>query len=226
MNRQFKLLVENLFDDLYDIDQETNSDIDLADEVYQYHIGDFYYKRKSPYAVCCGTRNDFKDNEPRFVSIKYEEHQKIGNSFSFFINKKFKYNKITSAIVKNNNIVRIDENGYENTQVLIKKDVVYKYPGFIVITKKNKDLYFPAIDELQVMMFNINKINEAILSQNKCLPISETETDKAWDVYWSSTQSNDKEYFLSIIFAENCNKLNIYEEYITTHNIIRPFVKI
>ena len=34
MKRQIRLLVENLFDDLYDIDQETNQEIDLADNIY------------------------------------------------------------------------------------------------------------------------------------------------------------------------------------------------
>ena len=34
MKKQLRLLVENLFDDLYDIDQEINSDVDLADQIY------------------------------------------------------------------------------------------------------------------------------------------------------------------------------------------------
>ena len=64
------------------------------------------------------------------------------------------------------------------------------------------------------MMFNINKINEAILSQDKGFPVSETDTDKAWDIYWSSTQSNDENYFLAIKFETVCSSLSILNNYI------------
>ena len=43
MKNSIRLLVENLFDDLYDIDQETNSEVDLADDVYSYKLGDIFY---------------------------------------------------------------------------------------------------------------------------------------------------------------------------------------
>ena len=35
MKRQIRLLVENLFDELYDIDQESNLTIDIADKIYK-----------------------------------------------------------------------------------------------------------------------------------------------------------------------------------------------
>ena len=44
MKKQLKLLVENLFDDLYNIDQETNSDIDLADNEYIRNLQDKFNK--------------------------------------------------------------------------------------------------------------------------------------------------------------------------------------
>ena len=46
MKNSIRLLVENLFDDLYDIDQETNSEVDLADDVYSYKLGDIFYYKK------------------------------------------------------------------------------------------------------------------------------------------------------------------------------------
>jgi hypothetical protein len=38
MKKQIKLLIENIFDDIYDIDQENNLTIDIADKIsYNYH---------------------------------------------------------------------------------------------------------------------------------------------------------------------------------------------
>ena len=35
MKKQIRLLIENLFDDLYNIDQENDFSVDIADNIYQ-----------------------------------------------------------------------------------------------------------------------------------------------------------------------------------------------
>ena len=44
MKRQIKLLIENLFDDLYDINQEFDLTVDIANKIYKPELVNIYYK--------------------------------------------------------------------------------------------------------------------------------------------------------------------------------------
>ena len=91
MKNSIRLLVENLFDDLYDIDQETNSEIDLADQIYTPEIGSIYYEKKKPYAICCGLDTDFKDKRNRFMLIK-KHTTNVWSTYLMFIDELGKHN--------------------------------------------------------------------------------------------------------------------------------------
>ena len=228
MEKQIKQLVENLFNDIYDIDQENNIAVEIADKISEYKVGDIYYKRKKPYAICCGESKDFSNNNPRFISLNFENYLQLFNKpITFYINNNFKKNDIDGCIIKNNKVNHIDENGYENTQVIKNKIQIdnLRRSGFYSMLKKSDDLYLPAIDELQIMCFNIDILNNIIIEKTSGYAISETDTDKVYDVYWSSTQHKDKDYFYTTVFDHNLDII-INTEYIYTRNIIRPFVKI
>ena len=66
MKKSIKLLVEKLFDDLYDIDQETNQDIDLADQVYK--NDNYYVIIPKPYSTLY-----------QFLDKNYNNQKKIDN---------------------------------------------------------------------------------------------------------------------------------------------------
>ena len=110
MKRQIRLLVENLFDDLYNIDQESNLTIDIADKIYHYDVGDFIFRNKKLYAICCGSKNDFQDKESRFIL-----YEKIGGK---------KYAKVPSYLEILGKKIKTDENGFNNTQII--KNEYYK----------------------------------------------------------------------------------------------------
>ena len=140
MKKQIRLLVENLFDDLYDIDQETNYDIDLADNVYYYDIGDFIYRNKKLYAICCGSKNDFQDNESRFIL-----YEKLSGKI---------YAKVPSYLEILGKKTETDENGFNNTQIIKNEYYVKSFPAFEYCCKFGDDVYLPAIHELKVLYDN------------------------------------------------------------------------
>ena len=51
-----------------------------------------------------------------------------------------------------NSYISMDENGYENTQIIKNKCNIEKYPAFNYCNKLGDDFYFPAIDELVIFM--------------------------------------------------------------------------
>ena len=116
MKEHIRLLVENLFNDIYDIDNENNLTIEIADELYNYKMGDIYYLNKNPYAICCGESFMFSDNRTRFLLL-----EKPG------INKFAKVPSYLEILGKKN---ENDENGYENTQIIKNEYYLKSFPAF------------------------------------------------------------------------------------------------
>ena len=221
MKKSIRLLVENLFDDLYDIDQETNQEIDLADQVYTPVIGSIYYEKKKPYALCCGNAEDFKDNKARFLLIKKEFKKARWNYKDFFVDKLGKHDLDDFYVNSKNNFQQIDENGYENTQVIKNNYNIPFFPAFDKCIKLGDDIYLPAIDELQIMLLNKDKLNEILnnISGAKLLAIKNNNSD--WLNYWSSTQASLR---FSISIEHDSGKVHKMFKIINLK--VRPFVKI
>ena len=155
MRKPIRLLVENIFYDIYDIDQENNSTVEIADDIFNYKVGDFYYLNKKPYAVCCGSPDSFKDNNPRFIYLDIKPIAKQWTT-NRIITKKLPniniYEQLEKMPIPFNSYISMDENGYENTQIIKNKCNIEKYPAFNYCNKLGDDFYFPAIDELVIFM--------------------------------------------------------------------------
>lgn len=183
MKKQIRLLVENLFDDLYDIEDQKNLDTDLADQYLNYKIGDFWYYNKDPYAICCGEPDDFQDKEPRFVfneKLYYEEYTADPN----YYDKKF--------IVYHNEYFsqNIDETGYENTKNLfnmfVKKNLDL-YPHLKYCKSIGDFAYIPAEKELITLLTNRDKLKN-----------TELDFDIDWFLYTSTLFLSYKIYVIYI----------------------------
>ena len=233
MKKQIRLLVEGLFDDLYDIEDNKNLDTEIADKFITYKVGDIFYKNKKPYAICCGDKENFIDNNQRFYLFNQYKFNPIvqDNTKQFFINGKSK--KIDDNLkIENkdkNNLKHIDENGYENTQSLLKikcnKNESCAINYFKILNKHYNNVYFPAIDEIQIFLFNLDIIN-SIIKKLIGTQFSEKDTDKLWDCYWSSTQTKLYEKFLFTHFKSDLKTLIVHSSNIIQFNYIIPFIKI
>lgn len=222
MKKSIRLLVENLFDDLYDIDQESNLTIDIADKMYKPDVGYIYYENKKPYALCCGNAEDFKDNKARFLLIKKEFKKARWNNKDFFVDKLGKHDLDDFYVKSKNNFQQIDETGYENTQVMKNNDYsIPFFPAFDKCIKLGDDIYLPAIDELQIMLLNKDKLNEILnnISGAKLLAIKDNNDN--WSSYWSSTQASLR---FSVRIEHDSGKVN--KMFKTIDLKVRPFVKI
>ena len=176
MKRQIRLLIENLFDDLYDIEQENNVTIDIADKMYQYKSGDIYYENKKPYAICCGDGEDFKDNKPRFMYLEiykggYLKWSKLTNTITEL--KIYDNDFENFKLFDKSSIKHIDEDGYENTQIIKNNYNINDFPAFRYCCDLGDNFYLPAIDELQILFLNSFEYNQQI--------------PRKYD-YWSSSQ--------------------------------------
>ena len=241
MKKQIHLLIENLFDDLYDIDQENNLTIDVADKIYKYEVGTIYYKDKKPYAICASTENSLQDFEQRFILItkefpklKWSENRIDYNDFNY--ENYHQFDDIIDDIEsrednydKNDpdqrryfgfNIKRgwtdfleIDEKGYENTQMIKNNFDLSKFPAFEYCCKLGDDVYLPAIDELQIMYVLKDKLK------------SEYFLPKYNYIWSSSVLTYDCPYYL--FYSKN--EGGVYNHYIYSEykvfNVL-PFVKI
>ena len=176
MKKQIRLLVEGLFKDLYDIEDQKNDDIDIADEYISYRIGDIYYDYKEPYAICCGTKKEFKDGTARFALIKQEMSRVKWCEENIYIEKLKKINCKTNQgnICSVNKLGHIDEKGYENTQIMKRNYDLKYFPIFKYCCQLGENVYVPAIDELSRMYLNLIKLNKESILTNL--------------YYWSSSQ--------------------------------------
>ena len=213
MRKEIRLLVEGFFDDeIFNQKNDINQDIqDIGDQYYDYHIGDIYYKDKEPYAICCGDKTEFNDNNPRFCLLKAnknnnywsttynDEHYRKHHVPTPKILKYFKYNDF--YITSENDIQYIDENGFYNTQILSQYKFNGKnfFPLFKDCIKQGDNLYIPAIDELQILF------KHYILFDNKKLQ-DNLKINK--NTYWSSTQNTLSKAFCLQWF--NINNLSVH----------------
>ena len=174
MNKQIRLLIESFFDDeIFNVENDIKSDIEDLGRYYDYKVGEIYYQNKKPYAVCCGDKSYFNDNKPRFCLLN-DSVNDFKWSTSFKIIKELNINNIPGFYLSSiNDFKHIDENGYENTQVIKNNYYISDFPAFKYCINLGDNVYLPAIDELQMMY--LNKDKQDIYSFSG-------------DYYWSSTQ--------------------------------------
>ena len=149
MKKQIRLLIENLFDDDFNnIYNDTNLDSEISDEYMGYKVGDIIYKNKKPYAVCCGEKQYFTDNKPRFMSFQiYMADYLKWSNINTVIPKLKIYNDFDKFnILNKSSIKHIDEDGYENTQIIKNNYNLKDFPIFNECCKLGDNIYLPAID--------------------------------------------------------------------------------
>ena len=223
MNNSIRLLVEGFFDDeIFDVKTDIKTDIEDLGKYYDYRIGDFYYNdnSKKPYAICCGESKYFKDNKPRFCL--YEETNKLKWRNSNKVVKLLKkYDKLLDKFTIRdlrpfsiNDVEHIDENGYENTQIIKNNYDINDFPAFKYCIELGDNIYFPAIDELQHLYINLNYIN-------KCIKNKKFNYMKLPSIFWSSTQYD----IISAFIINQDHFINTMGK-VATFGRIKPFIQI
>ena len=180
MDKSIRLLIEGFFDDeIFNTDNDIKSNIEDLGRYYDYQVGDIYYLNKNPYAICCGDKSYFNDNKYRFCLLndskdvlQWENDVKLVKELSRF---KFKYFELNSF----NDFQHIDEDGFNNTQIIKNNYDISKFPAFKYCIELGDNVYLPALDELQMMYINKNKLGKYGFSSNH-------------NGYWSSTQFSVK----------------------------------
>ena len=198
MKKQIRLLIENLFDDEFDdMYNDTDLDIEIANEyIGNYKVGDLIYNdKKKPYAICCGNAEDFNDNRPRFVLINLKYVDLIGEwcLYQKQISKLKHYKCSKYRITDKSSIRHIDENGYENTQIIKNNYNLSDFPAFEYCLNFGDKVYLPAIDELQILCFyfRFNKLPELANNfQEQSYQYKYVYNSKNYlnFCFWSSTQ--------------------------------------
>ena len=221
MKKQIRLLIESLFDDEFDnIYNDTDIDTEITDEYMGYSVGDIYYKRKKPYAVCCGDKSDFKNNKPRFCLLNFNNERKtrwwkIDNNYL----DNFKENLVSSFWIKTKSDRKyIDENGYDNTQIIKNNYNILDFPAFNNCIKLGDDVYLPAIDELQILYLNSEELESFIKQYKAYLHRSKI---LVFNNYWTSTYWTQNYAFM---FNISTGRSNVYS--FTTMFKIYPFLNI
>ena len=130
---------------------------------------------------------------------------------SFFISLYYKIIEIKNDLFKINyfylntfnDFKHIDEDGYGNTQIIKNNYNINGFPAFAYCIELGDNIYFPAIDELQIMYLNKNKLGKYSFRGYN---------------YWSSTQySATKAYYINIY-----GKVSYYNNYYN-NLYVRPF---
>lgn len=207
MKHNIKLLIENLFDDIYNIEDNKNLDIEFSDELLKYNITDLIYKHKKPYAICCGKASEFKDNDPRFLLLTkpvFKQYAKIPSYLELLGKKTIK-----------------DENGFNNTQIIKNQYYSKSFPAFDYCINLGSNVYLPAIKEIITLFKYNNNINNMLAK----IPDINTylfNTNILTNIkVLSSSQVNDDNYYC--LFRNNIieeHKLN------SKNTLVYPFVKI
>ena len=205
MRKVIRLLVESFFDDeIFNQKEDINQDIqDIGEQYYNYQVDDIYYKDKNPYAVCCGESKYFIDNRPRFCLLnkvsKYTM-QWMSKDKYILINKQ-QVPLHRKSIITQPGVYHLEETGYENTQNVLNNFNISDFPAFRYCIDIHNNAYLPAIDEFQILFFNLDKLQDFNI------------LTKLNNVYWSSSENNKLyAYFCRL----NKNKENFYYEYIKT----------
>ena len=217
MKKEIRLLIEGFFDDdLFNQKEDINQDIqDVGNQFYNYNIGDIYYKKKKPYAICCGIDLQFKDNRSRFCLLNFNKERRSKWSkngvFVSFLGAHTYLDEKTNTVIQH-----IDENGYENTQIIKNTCDIHNYPAFNNCIKLGDNVYLPAIDELQI--FYKNKMQDIIFKT--------TPKHKQWPYAWSSTQGKGIIAYVFELVHFPWQTTQISGSGKTDLNMIIPFVKI
>ena len=163
MNKSIRLLVEGFFDDeIFDVGNDIKSDIEDLGKYYDYKVGDIYYNDKKPYAVCCGKTKYFYDDKPRFCLLNISQETLQWRMCNTEV-KKLKYFEFKDFYLKSfNDFKHINENGYENTQIIKNNYNIFEFPAFEECIELGDNVYLPAIDELQMMYLNKDKLSKYI----------------------------------------------------------------
>ena len=194
MNKQIRLLIESFFDDdIFNVEDDIKSDIEDLGRYYDYKVGEIIYQRKKPYAICCGESKQFKDNKPRFCLLNDSGKQlkwRVNNGENNLVNElrcfKFDYFYLKSF----NDFKHIDEDGFNNTQIIKNNYNISEFPAFKYCINKGNNVYLPAIDELQIMYLNKDKLGKYSFRE---------------EYYWSSTQyAANACYYIYTGYVSNC----------------------
>ena len=177
MNKNIRLLVEGFFDDdIFNVKDDIKSDIEDLSKYYEYHVGDIYYLNKKPYAICCGEHKQFNDNKPRFCLLKNSKKLLTWRTQNILVKDLERFGFKDFYLNSFNDFQHIDEDGYGNTQIIKNNYDISEFPAFEYCLNLNDNIYLPAIDELQIMYLNKDKLGKYELSKQ---------------FYWSSTQYSD-----------------------------------
>ena len=203
MNNSIRLLVKGFFDDeIFDVGNDINTDIEDLGRYYDYQIGNIIYQNKKPYAICCGESKQFKDNKPRFCL--YDETNSFDWKIQYKLVKELNCFKINYFYLNTfNDFKHIDEDGYGNTQIINNNYNIFAFPAFKYCIELGKNVYLPAIDELQIMLLNKNKLGKYRLHDYS---------------YWSSTQQSNYGAYNIDFFVSFCGKKSSL--------LVRPFFHI
>ena len=213
--------IKGLFDDLYDIDQETNQEIDLADEIYKQNIGDVLYKNKKPYAICCGLKEDFNDNNYRYLLLNNMGYDIWTDMLRNLPKLKTVYSD--STIIKSkNDIIKVDKDGYENTQIIKNNYNINNFPLFRYCYNLGDNVYLPAIDELEYLCLYLDDIIKSLSSNKKNIKIIKS-LEQIKDLKRISTSSHTSAYTYYIMNFQTKQVSEILKEH---NSYIIPFIRI
>ena len=207
MNKNIRLLVEGFFDDdIFNVDDDIKSDLEDLGRYYEYTVGDIFYQNKKPYAICCGESKWFNDNKPRFCLLKNSKSLLKWRTQNILVKDLERFEFKDFYLNSFNDFQHIDEDGYGNTQLIKNNYDISEFPAFEYCLNLNNNVYLPAIDELQIMYLNKDKLGKYELSKQ---------------FYWSSTQYSDTRacsidtYYSDV--STQCKRFNFH---------VRPFYHI
>ena len=97
----------------------------------------------------------------------------------------------------------IDENGYENTQIIKNNHDINKFPAFKYCINLGDNVYLPAIDELSIIYLHKEKLKNII----------------NFDIYdiWSSTQASANNAYCISMYGATSYQLNKYRNLCRVH---------
>lgn len=155
-------LMSDIFNDNEIFNNNDEYDV-ISHDLFNYNIGDIYYKDTKPYAICCGLNTDFQDDNFRFLLLEKDYNVFSHILTSKYIISKFKdidYKTTNFTLRTKNDFIPIDENGYENLQFIRTHYDIKKFPAFEYCYKLGNNIYLPAIDELQILYLNLNTLTD------------------------------------------------------------------
>ncbi|MBE6203571.1 MAG: DUF1566 domain-containing protein [Rikenellaceae bacterium] len=174
--------------------ESVEENVTLPETVAPYQVGDLYNENGKQ-----GVVFEVLDNgrHGKIVSLdktcaKWDSRVKWSNSEQVFIN-----GTMTGANDKSD--------GKANTDKVMKRGDSDQYPAFVWCRNKGEDWYLPAIDELEAILNNESAINSTLAKYGAKLSDDE--------VYWSSTEYEDKPEFCAWGVYMGSGYTNIYNKF-------------